>query len=129
MIAAISAGLNTKATDRAAQVQAEREPSFCQSPRGRDPLIPDTREAHDGPLNYRNNNMATVPAATRRLMAPNASKTECLLFMVVTVLMNSLGAPSFCRIPIIHPRNREPISIRKTGANRMSASWNTKDSG
>jgi len=25
-----------------------------------------------------------VPAATRRLMAPNASKTECLLFMVIT---------------------------------------------
>src|ERR1044072_6590061 len=50
-----------------------------------------------GPLIYRNNNMATVPAATRRVMAPNASKTECLLFMVVIPLMNSLGAPSLCR--------------------------------
>ena len=32
-------------------------------------------------------------------------------------------------IPIIHPRNREPISIRKTGVSRMSASWSMKDSG
>jgi hypothetical protein len=33
--AAISARLNTNATDRAAQVQAERGPSFfCQSPKG-----------------------------------------------------------------------------------------------
>jgi len=32
---------------------------------------------------YRNNNIANVPITTRRLMAPNASKTECLLSMVV----------------------------------------------
>jgi hypothetical protein len=32
-------------------------------------------------------------------------------------------------IPIIHPKNREPISIRKTGVKRMSASWTMKDSG
>src|SRR5437868_14713487 len=60
-------------------------------------ILTTTPKAHDGPLNYRNNNMATVPAATRRLMAPNASKTECLLFMLLTPLMTSLGAPSFCR--------------------------------
>jgi hypothetical protein len=58
-------------------------------------IVTMTPEAHDGPLIYRNNNMATVPAATRRLMAPNASKTEGLLFMVVIPLTNSLGAPSF----------------------------------
>ena len=73
--------------------------------------------------------MATVPAATRRLMAPNASKTECLLFMVVIPPDEFIRSAIILPIPIIHPRNREPISMRKTGVKRMSASWNMKDSG
>jgi hypothetical protein len=40
LIAAIYARLNIKATDRAAQVQAERGPSFCEL-KGPDPLIPE----------------------------------------------------------------------------------------
>jgi hypothetical protein len=67
-----------------------------------------------------------VPAA-RRLMAPNASKTECLLFTVLTPLMTLIRSAIILPIPIIHLRNREPISIRKTGVN--SASWSMKDSG